>query len=85
MACRCHSPSEAVFIDREICELQCYLPRGSGIALPSTAAVPALVIDCGANVGLFALWVAQRCPHAQVLAFEPSPSTYELLCSTDCP
>jgi hypothetical protein len=29
--------------------------------------------------------VAQRCPHAQVLAFEPSPSTYELLCSTDCP
>jgi FkbM family methyltransferase len=35
------------------------------------------VIDCGANVGLFALWVAQRCPHAQVLAFEPSPSTYD--------
>jgi hypothetical protein len=99
-----------VFIDREIFELQCYLPHGSGIALPSTAAgttrnsasdstttssssaataaaaaAPALVIDCGANVGLFALWVAQRCPHAQVLAFEPSPSTYELLCSTDCP
>jgi hypothetical protein len=91
-----------VFIDREIFELQCYLPHGSGIALPSTAAgttrnsasdstttsssssaaaaaaaAPALVIDCGANVGLFALWVAQRCPHAQVLAFEPSPSTYD--------
>ena len=98
-----------MFIDREIFELQCYLPHGSGIALPSTAAgttrnsasdsttstssssaaaaaAPALVIDCGANVGLFALWVAQRCPHAQVLAFEPSPSTYELLCrgSPDC-
>ena len=95
-----------MFIDREIFELQCYLPHGSGIALPSTAAgttrnsasdstsssytttsssssssaaaaAPALVIDCGANVGLFALWVAQRCPHAQVLAFEPSPSTYD--------
>ncbi|MFZ3491921.1 FkbM family methyltransferase [Streptomyces sp. 5.8] len=42
------------------------------IVVPSGATV----VDAGANIGLFSLFVAQRA--AQVLAFEPCPPTYQL-------
>jgi len=74
----CHSPSEAAFIHGEIFERRCYLPRGSGITLPGSGS-PSLIIDAGANIGLFSLWVARHAPLAQVLAFEPAPATFELL------
>jgi FkbM family methyltransferase len=38
----------------------------------------ATVLDCGAHVGSFALWVSARCP-CRVLAVEPGPGTYRLL------
>ncbi|MGH9891028.1 MAG: FkbM family methyltransferase, partial [bacterium] len=35
-----------------------------------------LIVDVGAHVGSFALWVAERCPKARVMAFEPEPRNY---------
>ncbi|MBV9706298.1 MAG: amino acid adenylation domain-containing protein [Chloroflexi bacterium] len=37
------------------------------------------VFDVGANIGLFTLFVHQRCPHAQMYAFEPIPPIFETL------
>ncbi len=37
------------------------------------------VFDVGANIGLFTLFVHQRCPRAQVYAFEPIPPIFEAL------
>jgi FkbM family methyltransferase len=51
---------ETVFIDREF-DLQ--LPRA-----------PKLVIDGGANVGLSTAYLANRYPHAKIIAIEPSTS-----------
>ena len=36
-----------------------------------TAEEPGLVIDCGANVGEFAMWVAENWPGMRVVGFEP--------------
>jgi FkbM family methyltransferase len=36
------------------------------------------VIDCGANIGAFSLWALSRAP-CQVLAVEPSPTTFATL------
>jgi len=37
------------------------------------------VVDCGAHIGVNVLRQKQRYPNARVVAFEPSPSTVELL------
>lgn len=37
------------------------------------------IIDCGANIGLSALYFKQLYPHAHILAFEPNPATFQLL------
>src|SRR5215831_17361908 len=37
-----------------------------------------VVLDLGANIGLFSIWIARRAPTATVLAFEPFPEN----CST---
>jgi FkbM family methyltransferase len=39
-----------------------------------------VVIDAGANVGLFAVWLACRHHHCRVVAFEPFDENYRLLC-----
>jgi len=39
----------------------------------------AVVFDCGANIGMFSLFVLQHCPSAWIHAFEPAPATFELL------
>lgn len=46
-----------------------------GIALPQDP----LVIDGGANIGLFTLFVLQHHPSATVVAIEPAPKTFHLL------
>ena len=61
------------------------LPRGSGIALPSSSTASSassssssLIVDVGANVGLFTLWAAARCnPNVAPppsLCLAPAPS-----------
>lgn len=47
----------------------------AGIALPEKP----LVIDVGANIGLFLLFVKNHYPDAEVLAFEPLPDLVEAL------
>jgi FkbM family methyltransferase len=38
-----------------------------------------IVLDIGANIGVMARLLASRVPNGRVYAFEPSPSTFELL------
>jgi len=34
------------------------------------------IIDVGAHIGAFSVWIATKCPSAKVLAIEPFPSTF---------
>jgi FkbM family methyltransferase len=64
------STLDAEFIHAEIFREGCY-----DIALPEHP----FVVDVGAHVGLFLLYVKRRYPDAEILAFEPSPDTIALL------
>ena len=44
------------------------------------AVPPALIIDAGANVGYSALWFHARFPQARIIALEPDPDNFALLC-----
>lgn len=37
------------------------------------------IVDCGSNIGISILYFKQLYPEARIRAFEPSPSTFELL------
>jgi FkbM family methyltransferase len=37
------------------------------------------IVDAGANIGLFSLWIARTCPGCRVLAFEPFTENFQLL------
>ena len=38
-----------------------------------------VIVDCGANIGLSAVWFAARFPKARIYAVEPEPSNFEIL------
>lgn len=59
--------SETDFLDREVFAEHAYLRHG--VALPEDA----VVLDVGANIGLFALFVHLHCADPTVYAFEPLP------------
>jgi FkbM family methyltransferase len=40
---------------------------------------PSFIIDLGANIGLFSLFIKNKYPEATVIALEPEPSNFELL------
>ncbi len=65
--------TETEFIYQEIFEKQTYLQHG--IMLNSGDCI----IDVGANIGLFSLFVSQICPQAKIYAFEPIPAIFETL------
>jgi FkbM family methyltransferase len=65
------STIDAQFIHNEIFGAGCY----DDVRLPPGA----LVVDVGAHIGLFLLFVKRQCPDARVLAFEPSPQSAGLL------
>jgi FkbM family methyltransferase len=67
------SNSEIRFIHSEIFRDNCYLRNGI------TLSDGAVVLDAGANVGLFTLYVKSRFPQARVLAVEPMPATFHAL------
>jgi len=58
---------------REIFDDEIYLRHGISLA------EGACVLDVGANIGLFSLFVHQRAPGARVFAFEPFPATFAAL------
>ncbi|MEY3866260.1 MAG: hypothetical protein RLZZ338_151 [Cyanobacteriota bacterium] len=65
--------SETDFVYQEIFQERCYLKHG--ITLNDGDSV----IDVGANIGLFTLFVAHQCKNAKIYAFEPLPPLYEKL------
>ncbi|KAK4210603.1 methyltransferase sdnD [Rhypophila decipiens] len=65
------SKIEAQFIHKEIFTDHCY-----DIAdLPSDA----FIVDAGANIGLFSLYMKQKHPKSKILAFEPAPECFNVL------
>ncbi len=64
---------ETDYLYREIFDLQAYLRHGVTLNDGDT------VLDVGANIGLFTLFVHQVCPGATVYAFEPNPAVHALL------
>lgn len=68
----CQTSMEANFLYSEIFEDQHYFQHG--IKLPDNA----VVFDAGANIGLFSLFVLQHYPTAQIYAFEPSSTLFEI-------
>jgi amino acid adenylation domain-containing protein/non-ribosomal peptide synthase protein (TIGR01720 family)/FkbM family methyltransferase len=65
--------NETQAIHREIFVDRTYLQHG--IELPDGA----VVVDAGANIGLFTLFVHQSCEKPRVFAFEPIPPTFARL------
>ena len=71
---RCVSKRDVPFLYREIFQEKCYLKHGVDLRPGDT------VFDVGANIGLFALFAAERCgSHGKVYAFEPLPETFDAL------
>ncbi|MEO7331750.1 MAG: amino acid adenylation domain-containing protein, partial [Minicystis sp.] len=65
--------SETEFLYKEIFEDECYLKHG--IILEDNATV----FDVGANIGMFGVFVRQRCQNARIFAFEPIPPIFDAL------
>jgi amino acid adenylation domain-containing protein/FkbM family methyltransferase len=64
-----HNAIETVGLYHDIFEHDLYLRHA--LTLPPGATV----LDVGAGIGLFTLFVHQRCPDARIFAFEPIPSS----------
>ena len=64
---------ETDYVYKEIFEDQCYLRHGIRLQDGDT------VVDIGANIGLFSLFVMSRCKNPTDLRFEPAPVVYDLL------
>jgi FkbH-like protein/FkbM family methyltransferase len=64
---------ETEYVYKEIFVDKCYLKHGITINDGDT------IIDIGANIGLFTLFVNQYCKDPVVYSFEPSPVVYDLL------
>jgi FkbH-like protein/FkbM family methyltransferase len=64
---------ETAYVYKEIFEDQCYLRHGIRLRDGAT------VVDIGANIGLFSLFVMSHCANPEIYAFEPAPLVYDLL------
>jgi len=64
---------ETDYLYNEIFEGESYLKHG--IVLRDGATV----VDIGANIGIFSLFVMSRCRNPRIFAFEPAPLAYDLL------
>jgi FkbM family methyltransferase len=67
------SEHAARFVYREIFEEQCYKQHGLTVRDGDT------VVNVGANVGLFELWLATQVRRASVYSFEPAPQSFQAL------
>jgi FkbM family methyltransferase len=68
------NPMELRHFYEDIFEKEVYVKHGITLADGAT------VLDIGANVGLFTIFVQTRWPGSRVFSFEPSPPTYRILC-----
>ncbi|KAK6066801.1 amino acid adenylation domain-containing protein [Seiridium cupressi] len=71
LSCFTSNEEEARFVHKEIFVDKCYdisyLPENP------------VIVDAGANIGLFSLYVKKVFPSAKILAFEPAPETHNFL------
>ncbi|MEO6196443.1 MAG: amino acid adenylation domain-containing protein [Thermoanaerobaculia bacterium] len=65
--------NETDYLYEEIFDKRCYLQHG--LRLPDDACI----LDVGANIGMFTLFVHQECARPRVFAFEPVPAIFESL------
>ena len=65
--------AETEFLYEEIYAHRCYARHG--ITIPPSA----VVVDVGANIGLFSLWVRRETTHPVIIAIEPSPQCFTAL------
>lgn len=65
---------ETEYLYKEIFEDEAYIPAG-GLEMPERP----VVVDVGANIGMFSLWAAGKWPGARLFSFEPVPRTFEAL------
>ncbi|KAB8228165.1 S-adenosyl-L-methionine-dependent methyltransferase [Aspergillus alliaceus] len=70
-SCYTSGEHEAQFIYQEIFEHHGY----DGPVLPDAP----FIVDAGANIGLFSLYMKEKHPLARILAFEPAPESFETL------
>ncbi|KAF9881769.1 amino acid adenylation domain-containing protein [Colletotrichum karsti] len=70
-SCYTSSEIEAQFIYNEIWNDHCY----DG---PKVSETP-FIIDAGANIGLFSIYMKQKYPNARIIAFEPAPDTFKTM------
>jgi phthiocerol/phenolphthiocerol synthesis type-I polyketide synthase E len=70
---RCQTRFELQHFYADIFEHEVYVRHGI------TLADDARVVDIGANIGLFSVYVQERWPESAVLAFEPAPPLFHLL------
>lgn len=69
----CQTRFELQHFYDDIFEREVYVKNG--ITLPDDACV----LDVGANIGLFTIFIQERWPDAMVYSFEPAPPLFELL------
>lgn len=67
------SRQETDYFYRDIWEERSYLRHG--LTVPRSA----VVLDVGANIGLFSMFAAREAPDARILAFEPAPALHAIL------
>jgi amino acid adenylation domain-containing protein/FkbM family methyltransferase len=69
--------AETTFLYREIFEDESYVPEWLRIA------DGACVLDVGANIGMFSLFASGCAVGVRLLAFEPIPDVFRVLCAND--
>jgi len=65
--------NETDYLFEEIFNKHTYMQHG--MRLPQDACV----LDVGANIGMFSMYVSRMCPEARIYAFEPIPAIFEKL------
>lgn len=73
-----HGSTDAATLDQAFRQ-KVYTPSAAAAQRLDGLGRPPSVLDLGANVGMFSLWVTSRWPGAQVVAAEPVPRNVELL------
>jgi FkbM family methyltransferase len=73
-----HGTTDAATMDQAFLQ-RVYEPSTAADAAVRALGRPPVVLDLGANIGMFSVWAARRWPGAQVIAVEPLPRNATLL------